>query len=42
MKAGKAVSHHSDMTKLPKEVKVLKVFFKYSYEQISEILERQY
>ena len=42
MKAGKSVSHHSDMSKLPPDAKVLKVFFKYSYEQISEILEHQY
>ena len=42
MKAGKSVSHRSDMGKLPKEAQVLKVFFKYSYEQISEILEHQY
>lgn len=42
MKAGKSVPNHSDMDKLPKEAKVLKVFFKYSYEQISEILEHQY
>ncbi len=42
MKAGKFVSHDSDMGQLPKEAKVLKIFFKYSYEQISEIVEHQY
>lgn len=42
MKAGKSVSHHPDMGKLPKEAQVLKVFFKYSYEQICEKLEHQY
>ena len=42
MKTWKSVSHNSDMNKLPKEAKVIKVFFKYSYEQVSEILEHQY
>ena len=42
MKAGKSIPHKSDMDKLPQGAQVIKVFFKYSYEQVSEILEHEY
>lgn len=42
MKADRAVCHDSDLSRLPKDAIIIKTFYKYSYEQISYILEHQY
>lgn len=42
MKADRTVCHDSDLSRLPKDAIIIKTFYKYSYEQISYILERQY
>ena len=41
MKADKSVRHDSDLSRLPKDALVIKTFYKYSYEQVSYILEHQ-
>ena len=42
MKADKSVCHDSDLGRLPKDAIVIKTFYKYSYEQVSYILEHKY
>ena len=42
MKADQSVCHDSDFSRLPKDAVIIKTFYKYSYEQISYILEHQY
>lgn len=42
MKAGKSVCHDSDFSRLPKDAVIIKTFYKYSYQQISYILEHKY
>ncbi len=42
MKADKSVCHDSDFSRLPKDAILIKTFYKYSYEQISYILEHKY
>ena len=42
MKADKSVCHDSDLSRLPKDAVVIKTFYKYSYEQVSYILEHKY
>lgn len=42
MKADRTVCHDSDLSRLPKDAIIIKAFYKYSYEQISYILEHQY
>lgn len=42
MKADKSVCHDSDLGRLPKDAVVIKTFYKYSYEQVSYILEHKY
>ena len=42
MKADKSVYHDSDLDRLPKDAVVIKTFYKYSYEQVSYILEHKY
>ena len=42
MKADKSVCHDFDFCCLPKEAVIIKTFHKYSYEQVSYILEHQY
>lgn len=42
MKADKSVCHDSDLSCLPKDAVVIKTFYKYSYEQVSYILEHKY
>ena len=42
MKADKSVCHDSDFSRLPKDAVIIKTFYKYSYQQISYILEHKY
>lgn len=42
MKADRSVCHDSDFSLLPKDAVIIKTFYKYSYEQISYILEHKY
>lgn len=42
MKADKTVRHRSDLNRLPAGAKVIKVLHRYSYEQISSIVEHDY
>ena len=42
MKADQSVCHDSDFSRLPKDAVIIKTFYKYSYQQISYILEHQY
>ena len=42
MKADKSVCHDFDFCRLPKEAVIIKTFHKYSYEQVSYILEHRY
>lgn len=42
MRAGKSVVHDSDKSRLPEGVALIKTFSKYSYEQVSEIVEHRY
>lgn len=42
MKADRSVCHDSDFSRLPKDAVIIKTFYKYSYEQISYILEHKY
>ena len=42
MKADKSVCHDSDLCRLPKDAVVIKTLYKYSYEQVSYILEHKY
>ena len=42
MNADKSVCHDSDFSRLPKDAVIIKTFFKYSYQQISYILEHKY
>ena len=42
MKADKSVCHDSDFSRLPKDAVIIKTFYKYSYQQISDILEHKY
>ena len=42
MKADKSVCHDSDFSWLPKDAVIIKTFYKYSYQQISYILEHKY
>lgn len=42
MKADKTVCHRSDLNKLPAGAKVINVLHRYSYEQISSIVEHEY
>lgn len=42
MNADKSIYHRSDTNRLPAGAKVIKMFSKYAYEQISEILEHEY
>lgn len=42
MKADKSVCHDSDLCRLLKDAVVIKTFYKYSYEQVSYILEHKY
>ena len=42
MKVDKSVCHDSDLGRLPKDAVVIKTFYKYSYEQVSYILEHKY
>lgn len=42
MKADKSVRHDFDFCRLPKEAVIIKTFHKYSYEQVSYILEHKY
>ena len=42
MKADKSVYHDSDFSRLPKDAVIIKTFYKYSYQQISYILEHKY
>ena len=42
MKADKTVCHDSDFSHLPKDAVIIKTFYKYSYQQISYILEHKY
>ena len=42
MKAAKSVCHDSDFSRLPKDAVIIKTFYKYSYQQISYILEHKY
>ena len=42
MKADKSVCHDSDFSRLPKDAVIIKTFYKYSYQQISYILEYKY
>ena len=42
MKADKSVCHDSDFSRLPKDAVIIKTFYKYSYQQISYIVEHKY
>ena len=42
MKADKSVCHDSDFSRLPKDAVIIKTSYKYSYQQISYILEYKY
>ena len=42
MKADKSVCHDADFNRLPKDAVIIKTFYKYSYQQISDILEHKY
>lgn len=42
MKADKSVCHDSDFSRLTKDAVIIKTFYKYSYQQISYILEHKY
>lgn len=42
MKADKTVYHRSDLSRLPVGAKVIKVLLRYSYEQLSSIVEHEY
>ena len=42
MKADRSVCHDSDFSLFPKDAVIIKTFYKYSYEQISYILEHKY
>lgn len=42
MKADRSVCHDSDFSLLPKGSAIIKTFYKYSYEQVSYILEHRY
>lgn len=42
MKADKTVCHLSDLNRLPAGATVIKVLHRYSYEQISSIVEHDY
>ena len=42
MKANKSLCHDSDFSRLPKDAVIIKTFYKYSYQQISYILEHKY
>ena len=42
MNADKSVCHDSDFSRLPKDAVIIKTFYKYSYQQISYILEHKY
>ena len=42
MKADKSVCHDSDFSRLSKDAVIIKTFYKYSYQQISYILEHKY
>ena len=42
MKVDKPVCHDSDFSRLPKDAVIIKTFYKYSYQQISYILEHKY
>lgn len=42
MKADRSVYHDSDFSRLPKGAVIIKTFYKYSYEQVSYILEHRY
>lgn len=42
MTADKSVCHHCDKSRLPEGAEVIKVLHKYSYEQVSEIVEHEY
>ena len=42
MKVDKSVCHDSDFSRLPKDAVIIKTFYKYSYQQISYILEHKY
>ena len=42
MNADKSVCHDSDFSRLPKDAVIIKNFYKYSYQQISYILEHKY
>lgn len=42
MKADKTVCHGSDLSGLPAGAKIIKVLHRYSYEQISSIVEHKY
>ena len=42
MKTDKSVCHNSDFSRLPKDAVIIKTLYKYSYQQISYILEHKY
>ena len=42
MTADKSVCHRSDNSRLPEGAEIIKVLHKYSYEQVSEIVEHEY
>lgn len=42
MKAGRSLCHDFDFCRLPKEAVIIKIFYKYSYEQVDYILEHKY
>lgn len=42
MKADKSVCHDFDFNRLPKDAIIIKTFYKYSYQQVSYILEHKY
>lgn len=42
MKADRSVYHDSDFSRLPQDAVIIKTFYKYSYEQVSYILEHGY
>ena len=42
MKVDKSVCHHLDFSRLPKDAVIIKTFYKYSYQQISYIVEHKH